>query len=114
MSQQLASFIRRTEPRGRVPLVVLADDSVPGGIGACLLYVDGYIRGPDGPWERVPRNSTTTLVMPGTHRVTVREADRRKIGRMESNTLLVHFGARNGVLLGLSFNDGSLLLTQEA
>jgi hypothetical protein len=99
---------------GRVPLIVRVDDSILGGIQAHLLYVDGYIERSDPSFgQLLPENSIITLVKPGVHRLTVREADRRKASRLESDTLHVEFGTEVGAVFKLALGEGKLLLDRE-
>lgn len=75
------------------------------------VYVDGNVE-VAGKWDLDSEGSVQIRILPGDHRIVVREKDVRKAGRIESNT--IHFSVADNAefRLVLSGNGESLELTQ--
>jgi len=112
-SPEYDAFLKEVEARHSVTLYVVAGASLPMGLGSLSIYVDGNIqRTPLRLRERATRTTEVIPLVPGAHRVVVREAEVHKINRLESNSLYLELGAGEEVALNIQLSAGNLELSR--
>ena len=95
----------------RSTIVILADASLPGGIDACKVYINGFIHGTGARFRDVaPPHSVYTRVRSGAYRIIVREYDARKPNRLESNALEITLQDDQQITLVVAFQNGQITL----
>jgi hypothetical protein len=112
-SPEYNAFLKEIEARHSSTVRVLCAEGGPLSIGAVKIYVDGNIhRTP----QRLSHLATPRLevipLVPGAHRIVVREFDMHKPNRAESNTVFIELAHGEEATLVVQFLAGSLTLSR--
>jgi hypothetical protein len=111
-SPQFNELLREVEARESCRICV-STDSVASS--AYKIYVDGNVRTTPQRFKylQVP-NIEIIAVLPGEHRVVIREAEVDKSNRIESNTVVLSLRENQEVKLVLQVEGAAFKLSQES
>jgi hypothetical protein len=106
------ALLAETAARESSLVRVQAAADLPGGIEAYKVYVDGNVRGtPSRLSEYKAFDVVVIPVVPGEHRVVVRDADIHNPSRAESNTIHVTVAYGQELHFVIGFKSGALELS---
>jgi hypothetical protein len=107
----LEEFEKQFLATNRCELYLQDDGSLPEGLWAYKVYVNGNVRGrAPGVTRRTPKKLYARLPA-GNHRVVIRDYDHRKTDRAESNTLQFTVKEETEVVVQVSRIEGRLSLS---
>jgi hypothetical protein len=87
------AFLKEVDARHNATIRVTDSDNLALGMRGLKIYIDGNVRStPQRLRHLATPNCEVIPVVPGKHRVVVREAEINKPNRAESNTLFVELG----------------------
>jgi hypothetical protein len=110
-SPEYEAFLKEVEARHSATLIVRGSINLPAGIEAFKIYVDGNIHRTPARLSHLANPSQEVIALiPGRHRIVVRDAEVGKTDRAESNTVIVEFAEGEKREMVVKLDDGLLAL----